>query len=204
MTFTASRGSIFGYAADINMALGTEERVITEHPSLSPRGGGLRNKKGGPEVEKSGLIIFGLPPPTRFPTRQGVNFQGFVWSPGAPRKPQRDSSEISLTEQKCCSGCFRRILLIARLTVVLALNMRNCGGGVVGVVVGNTGESRNRVTEGGQECVQGMLGNQQVLSCACVLSPPPTAIKAGSGLRGGRFALETRCSCPRSFPSLCK
>lgn len=108
------------------MALGTEGRVTTEHPSLSPRGGGLRNKKGGPEVEKSGLIIFGPPPPpTRFPTRQGVNFQGFVWSPGAPRKPQRDSSEISLTEQKCCSGCFRGVLLIARLTVVLALNMRN-------------------------------------------------------------------------------
>lgn len=127
LTFIASPGSIFGYAVDINMALRTEERVITDHPSLpqSPRGGGLRNKKGESEVEKSGLIIFGLPPPTRFPTRQGVNFQGFVWSPGAPRKPQRDSSEISLTEQKCCSGCFRRILLIVRLTVVPSLNMGN-------------------------------------------------------------------------------
>lgn len=64
MTFIASRGSVFGYAVDINMALGTEGRVTTEHPSLSPRGGGLRNKKGGPEVEKSGLIIFGPPPPS--------------------------------------------------------------------------------------------------------------------------------------------
>lgn len=108
MTFIASCGSIFGYAVDINMALRTEERVITEHPSLpqSLRGCGLRNKKGGPRVEKSGLIIFGLPPPTKFPTRRGVNFQGFVCSPGAPRKPQRDSSEISLTDQKCCSGGF--------------------------------------------------------------------------------------------------
>lgn len=127
MPFIASRGSIFGYAVDINMALRTEERVITEHPSLpqSPRGGGLRTKKGGAELEESGLIIFGSPPPTRFPTRQGVNFQGFVWSPGAPRKPQRDRSEIRLTERKCCSGCFRRVLLIAYLTVVLVLNVRN-------------------------------------------------------------------------------
>lgn len=30
------------------------------------------------------------------------------------------------------------------------------------VDVGNMGESRSRVTEGGQECEQGMLGNQQV------------------------------------------
>lgn len=70
-------------------------------------------------------------------------------------------------------------------------------GGVI--VVGNTGESSNRVTEGGQECVQGMLGNQQVLICACVLPLP--VVKAGCGLRGGRFALETRCSCPCSFQS---
>lgn len=120
MTFIASRGSIFGYAVDINM--GNNTTSITASVSAGRRI--KKQKKGGPEVEKSGLIIFGLPPPTRFPTRQGVNFQGFVWSPGAPRKPQRDGSELSLTEQKCCSGCFRCILLIARLTVVLA-NMGN-------------------------------------------------------------------------------
>lgn len=36
------------------------------------------------------------------------------------------------------------------------------------VDLGNMAESRTRVTEGGQECEQGMLGNQQVSSCACV------------------------------------
>lgn len=40
------------------------------------------------------------------------------------------------------------------------------------VDVGKMGESRTRVTEGGQECVQGMLGNQQVSSCARVCIPP--------------------------------
>lgn len=45
-----------------------------------------------------------------------------------------------------------------------------CGGGDVDV--GNRGESSKRVTEGGQECKQGMLGNQQVWSCFCVRIPP--------------------------------
>lgn len=35
-------------------------------------------------------------------------------------------------------------------------------GWVAFVDLGNMGESRSRVTEGGQECEQGMLGNQQV------------------------------------------
>lgn len=42
-------------------------------------------------------------------------------------------------------------------------------GWVAFVDVGNMGESRSRVTEGGQECEQGMLGNQQVLP----VSVPP-------------------------------
>lgn len=33
------------------------------------------------------------------------------------------------------------------------------------------GDSSKRLTEGGQECEQGMLGNQQVLSCVCVWIP---------------------------------
>lgn len=41
-------------------------------------------------------------------------------------------------------------------------------GGFKCVDVGNRGESNKRVTEGGQECEQCMLGNQQVLSCICV------------------------------------
>lgn len=41
-------------------------------------------------------------------------------------------------------------------------------GGFKCIDVGNRGESRKRVTEGGQECEQGMLGNQQVLSCVFV------------------------------------
>lgn len=37
---------------------------------------------------------------------------------------------------------------------------------------GNRGESSARLTERGQECEQGMLGNQQVSSCVCVRVPP--------------------------------
>lgn len=47
---------------------------------------------------------------------------------------------------------------------------RNCGGDVD---VGNRGESSEGVTEGGQECEQGMLGNQQVLELCLCLNPSP-------------------------------
>ncbi|AWP20557.1 putative sickle tail protein -like [Scophthalmus maximus] len=39
--------------------------------------------------------------------------------------------------------------------------------------VGNRGESSEGVTEGGQECEQGMLGNQQVLELCLCLNPSP-------------------------------
>lgn len=49
-----------------------------------------------------------------------------------------------------------------------ACTQRQKLGGFKCIDVGNRGESRKRVTEGGQECEQGMLGNQQVLSCVFV------------------------------------
>lgn len=70
-------------------------------------------------------------------------------------------------------NCFLSITLELLLTVRLVLKDSSwevqrelkCGGDVD---VGNRGESSKRVTEGGQECEQGMLGNQQVSSCVCV------------------------------------
>lgn len=121
------------------------------------------------------VLSFPAAPPTRFPTPQGVNFHGSVRSPHA-RQRNWDCSEISQTDQQCCSGCFRRILSIAHLTTVLVVNIGNWvveeGGWVALVDVGNMGESRTGVTEGGQECEQGMLGNQQVSSCVRVCIPP--------------------------------
>lgn len=63
--------------------------------------------------------------------------------------------------------CFLSVTLESHLAVQLVLKDRSWGGFKC-IDVGNRGESRKRVTEGGQECEQGMLGNQQVLSCVFV------------------------------------
>lgn len=56
--------------------------------------GSKNRKKWVQEAEKSGLITFGCLS-TRFPTPQGVNFQGFVRSP----VPSKEASARLLRDQ---------------------------------------------------------------------------------------------------------